>query len=118
MHFFGVAGVPPGMGDARRSDRALTWTQRQSLSIHAEAKRSRDDLNTLFMVVMDVLGDVGAGCGEVVDSQGGVFRTPARFEDAEPVPEVSELVPDERVLDGLASAGYGVAAHPTPLFCL
>ena len=50
---------------------------------------------------MDVLGDVCAGCGEVVGSQRPIVRVPARFEDAEPVPEVAELVPDERVLDGL-----------------
>src|SRR3712207_3636771 len=100
MRFFVVAGVPPGMGDSRWADRALARTQRQSSSLDAEAKRSRDDLDTLF-VVMDVLGDVRAGCGEVVDSQGDVLRTPARLEDAEFVPEVAELFPGEWAVEDI-----------------
>jgi hypothetical protein len=46
---------------------------------------------------MDMLGDVRARRGGVVEPQRCVVRVSGRFEQVEPVPEEAELVPDEGV---------------------
>ena len=47
---------------------------------------------------MNVLGNVRARRGEILDTQRSVVSLPGRLNDMEPVSEEAELVPDERAL--------------------
>jgi hypothetical protein len=94
-YLFLFTRVPPGVRDARRPDRLLACSEEQFLPSHAHAQRPRDDLSPLLLKAVDVLGNIGARRGGIVEAQRSVVCIPGRFEDTEGVPGEAELVPDK-----------------------
>src|SRR5918998_698557 len=104
---FVLAGVAPGLGYARRADRAFAFSKVLLPSSHPAPEGPRENLMPLLMVLLlvrrvDVLGDGETGRKNVLEPQQLAVRVLAGFEE-------DHLLPGDRVPDHVSSAGHGAS---------